>query len=746
MRNKPSKQNKLHAKNVPWDFLVFLTVLVSFVAYLAWFLGQPSAFGFQDEAGNTLNRLADLLLSPQLVEGLVGEGQPLNLIDRLPLLFGLALWVGLGLWIGGPLAGRVVPRDERSQYLSLSILSGWTLISTATLLVGLAGGLHSRIPLLAAVCGLLVAAGLARRLWPIESAFNDKIPPAEIALAPSNQYERWLLRLIPVATTLLAVCYLLGSMVPPWEFDVIEYHLQGPKEFLQQGRIDFSGHNVYINMPLGSEMHSLAAMVLIGGPDGWWWGGLLGKTIIGVHSLLAAAMMGSFVGRHWGKYCGWAAAGLLLAAPGNAHVAMAGLIDMVLGTYLIAMLIVMANIWSGSFDREGQGSKIFLLGLLAGGAAACKYPGFLFAVLPCGVVLTIREIRRARSNHAVDHPTILRTAGVFSLALSLTCFPWLAKNWALADNPVYPLAYSVFEGRQWTPQQADQWTRAHSPQPNGQGQRFSLGNLLDSLRQLIVGSPFLNPSLSFLAILGMCVLWRDRRPPGWLPVWLGIAIWILLVWWLATHRIDRFWLPALPIAGGFSAYGLRWLAQRCGGFLAGLIGLGGILLGLIQVASGIGPTDNRYFVSLAAIERESLVEQSTGLANPATAWINRNLNKSHKILSIGEVKAYLYRVPIEYATCFNATPGEAWLADQSPQSQLEGLQSRGFTHLMIDWFEVERYRSPGNYGFGTWPQHADIDAMVEAGILTRANTPFDPLDVEILEVVGADSTDRISEN
>ena len=54
---------------------------------------------------------------------------------------------------------------------------------------------------------------------------------------------------------------LLAAVLPPADFDVREYHLQVPKEWLQAGRIEFLPHNVYGNMPLGAEMQALLAMV-----------------------------------------------------------------------------------------------------------------------------------------------------------------------------------------------------------------------------------------------------------------------------------------------------------------------------------------------------------------------------------------------------------------------------------------------------------------------------------------------------
>ena len=85
-----------------------------------------------------------------------------------------------------------------------------------------------------------------------------------------------------MVSALLGAILVAGSLLPPWEFDVLEYHLQVPKEWLRSGRIAFLPHNVYGNMPLGAEMHALLAMVSIGGDDGWWRGAMVGKLIMTV--------------------------------------------------------------------------------------------------------------------------------------------------------------------------------------------------------------------------------------------------------------------------------------------------------------------------------------------------------------------------------------------------------------------------------------------------------------------------------
>ena len=69
----------------------------------------------------------------------------------------------------------------------------------------------------------------------------------------------------------------LGSMVPTGDFDAVEYHLAGPKDYFLAGKIRFLPYNVYTNMPFGVEMLHLLGMEVM---DDWWWGGLVGQLVV----------------------------------------------------------------------------------------------------------------------------------------------------------------------------------------------------------------------------------------------------------------------------------------------------------------------------------------------------------------------------------------------------------------------------------------------------------------------------------
>ncbi|MFO1064763.1 MAG: hypothetical protein U0892_12940 [Pirellulales bacterium] len=42
---------------------------------------------------------------------------------------------------------------------------------------------------------------------------------------------------------------------------------------------------------------------------------------------------------------------------------------------------------------------------------------------------------------------------------------------------------------------------------------------------------------------------------------------------------------------------------------------------------------------------------------------------------------------------------------------------------MVNWAEIRRYQSPGNYGFSEWPQPEDIDAMEQNGVIELMSIP-----------------------
>ena len=154
---------------------------------------------------------------------------------------------------------------------------------------------------------------------------------------------------------------LLGSMLPSIDFDVLEYHLQGPKEYYQAGRIAFLPHNVYTNMPFNVEMLHLLAMEVMGD---WWWGGLAGQLLVALFAPAAAILIAATAVRGGSARAGWIAALVYLSTPWIYRLAAIAYVEGPLCFYHAALILVALRGQRG--DRCGDAS---LLGIarFAGG-------------------------------------------------------------------------------------------------------------------------------------------------------------------------------------------------------------------------------------------------------------------------------------------------------------------------------------------------------------------------------------------
>jgi hypothetical protein len=180
--------------------------------------------------------------------------------------------------------------------------------------------------------------------------------------------------------------------------------------------------------------------------------------------------------------------------------------------------------------------------------------------------------------------------------------------------------------------------------------------------------------------------------------------------------------------------GLCWVHNSLTPWLAHAIVIAGLLYGAIFNSSSL-VSDNRYFVSLAALRSDATSPQQVGRIAAEQAWIDQHLAGSDaRVLLIGEARVFDYRVPVLYSTCFDVNPGEMLLRDKSPAEQTAGLRRQGLTHIMVNWREIARYRSPGNYGFSAWPQPGDIQRLVDSGVAERVDWGIDRGAAELLRV------------
>jgi hypothetical protein len=550
---------------------------------------------------------------------------------------------------------------------------------------------------------------------------------------------------------------LLGGMLPPVDFDVREYHLQVPKEWFAAGRIGFLEHNVYGNMPLGAEMHALLAMLLMPGERAWWWGALAGKTVIAAFAPLGALTLFAAGRRFVGRTAGTVAAVVYLSTPWTVHVAVHGLIDGVLAFYLLLATYAML-LWDGAV-QEGSASSgkarrwLAVAGFAAGSAAACKYTGLLFAVAPLlawaawgrrlapaqaavaggqtpGPAAAASRWAKPRRRLAAAGGWIdVRAAIMFLLAVACGCGLWLGKNWVLAGNPLYPL---VFGGRTRTVEKDAQWNRAHRVPVDDRGRRYSFAQAAAAVQTVGWGSPWHSPVLVPLAALALVA--RGPRRPRWIVA--ALAGYVLVAWWLLTHRLDRFLVPLLPLIGLLCGIGAEWSMSRPWRISLGvLLGFGVVANGLLL--EGTPGHDHRYLVSLEQLRRdEPVTPQGPSRVSVFHRYLNDSVPAGRRVLVVGEAAVFDIEVPVLYNTCFDDCLFERLLRGRDAAARRATLHAERISHVYINWSEINRYRSPGNYGFTDYvtPELVHGELVARQGILRKVELHADPQWGEVFEV------------
>lgn len=651
-------------------------VFLAFLGLLAGYLYLYFSTELSSLANNTTRwQLLKwrLFLPEQTVAHWFGTPADFELVDRVPVLAMAAVVLAAG-WLCGWVLMRALRLDAGLTELERGVFAcgvGLNAISLYTLAVGLTIGFKPLYFLLPAVVLGLTAGWLA---WPRQSA-----PAASEALERADDWSArgWLWLAAPFVATIA-----LGAMLPPIDFDVREYHLQAPKEFYQQGRIVFLPHNVYANMALGSEMLSLLCMVLTGD---WWLGGLAGKTVIAVYTPLTALMLVAAGRRFFSNTVGVIAAVAYLSIPWVSVVSTSGLVEGVSAFYLLASMYAFL-LWRQAATAAApqppdlavsqpagwaeNGGRLALAGFLAGSAVACKYPAVLFVAAP--LVACVALSARSRP---------WRPVAIVLVSLLLGCGLWFIKNGVLTGNPVYPLFSEWLGGATRNPENALRWTRVHTPH------EFNLGALVDSASSVLWKSEWLSPILLPLAALGLLV--RKHRRGAWLLA--GYMAYVLAAWWLFTHRIDRFWIPVLPLMALLAGVGATWSAALNWRRVVLTVLVFGLSVSFLFVTAH-EVFYNSYFVRLARLRRDAV------RARPWHLVLNDQVPEGAAVLSVGDAQVFDFAMPVYYNTAFDDSVLAEICQGRTPEQIAAALDRRRISHVYVHWGEISRYREPGNYG------------------------------------------------
>ena len=209
---------------------------------------------------------------------------------------------------------------------------------------------------------------------------------------------------------------------------------------------------------------------------------------------------------------------------------------------------------------------------------------------------------------------------------------------------------------------------------------------------------------------------------------LVIGIWSLVIcyvalWWLFTHRLDRFLVPAIPLAAVIAGVGAEHaLRQPLKWVVYALLAIA-LAYNLVYVSTPMPLAmalagDNRWLAPLETLRTDEPSEQSPiSRINADVRWLNAHVPPGQAVLCIGEAAVFDLEMPVCYHTCFDDCLLVNWMAGRSAAERRQELHKRQIAFVYVDWAEIERYRAPGNYGFDPGFSRELLDELVAQGVL-----------------------------
>lgn len=704
-------------------------LVLFFIAFISFTLPNSNP---ATSRWDVLTQLPYLLLD--LIDPLPVENPPPSgwayFPQRFPLIQ-IALVVLAGAWGLGQLITRLIRVPLNPFTVERTVFAygiGISAVSLLTLGGGLLGILSQSLCYLILILLSLIGCGSAL----LESKKKTGSTfPLKLSLPQTISYDE----LFRVGCCLLMTPFImsmfLGSMLPSTDFDVLEYHFGGPKEYYQQGYIGFLPHNIYTSFPFLTEMLVLLAMTL---KADWNSGAQAGKLILMSFSLFTALGVFATARRWFGSHAGWLAATVLLTAPWIYRISIIAYTEGALSFYLMASLFSLiltiqvlkkrkvkypltqdADTEPAEENSQYElWSYTLLTGLLSGSAMACKYPGVLSVVIPLGLTLLGFSWYLLKEDPQLRKSITLKLAVIFSVGTLLTIGPWLLKNIVETGNPVYPLLYSVFGGVDLNEQLNTKWKGGHSPDTHSP---IDLGiKFVD----VTLKSDWLSPLLFSLAPLAF-LKQQHRRLIYWLWIYVGF---LFLSWWVFTHRIDRFWVPMIPVVAVLAGIGATWSSKRVWNVGLSIGILFAFLFNLGIATSGLSGY-NAYLSDLNYARKFAV-----SMTGPEIMQLNQmNLGPKEVVLSVGDAELFYAEFPVVYSTVFDHEVFKQWTSKPEPdvpdkllvmksaQEIREKLRAEHIAYIYVNWAEVLRYRP--SYGFTDYVTPNRFTQLVKEGVLKQ---------------------------
>ncbi len=505
-------------------------------------------------------RSSDLLKLPTLTGNLGGgalfggEGIVASIVGAVVSGLVLISWLGVGTFVFRYL--KIERGDNHSHVLELvrNLAFGAIITSLIWFFLGLVGLYSPLAAVILTVIGI-VEGGLS--FTRVKEAKTESRVPNR-----ATGFDKALLLLIAVPLGLAFI----AALAPPIAKDTLLYHFAVPKAFIAQHSNSFIEGNIASYLALGTEMHTVWAMLLGNLVSTRAGEAAAGATTFLFFPLLLAAVFG------WARELGisrrWSLMAVLMVAaiPTAFHVASNGYIDLSLALFITLACYSLTRWWK----TLAKGSLV-MVAIFLGGALAVKLTTvFVIAAFALVVLFRARgnpidiapgsdktsddqEPTQAGSLHSNGTGKVV-LAGFAALMLAgVIASPWYVRNWKATGSPVFPFYMSIWKGT------ATGWDVERSNLFQGMNSQYGgvsenkINYLTAPARVSLVAQPedanLYDGVLGAAFLIGLPLLiwaiWRKKMPPEIL-IAIGVAGIVYLFWLFSSQQL-RYLLPIVPL-------------------------------------------------------------------------------------------------------------------------------------------------------------------------------------------------------
>jgi hypothetical protein len=186
-------------------------------------------------------------------------------------------------------------------------------------------------------------------------------------------------------------------------------------------------------------------------------------------------------------------------------------------------------------------------------------------------------------------------------------------------------------------------------------------------------------------------MYTDRRLVPF-ALYLGFGV---LAWWFATHHLERFLVPLIPLSAVLAGVTLERLFSNSKLFWGVCIGLS--LYGFMYLGAGM-ENDSRVLVKLDVLRHGPALSETT--TEKVHRFLNSKLTDDDVVLLVGDAEPFDLTPQTIYATCFDPDVLQRVIDGKTPTAQRGALAELNVDYIYVSWEEIKRYRS--TYGYDSY--------------------------------------------